>query len=310
MANADLHMVEAWLEAIVVESGVAENTRLAYEADAGGYVAWLSSRGLTLATVDRGDVADYLGSLLELDRAKATVARHLAVIRNLHAFLRAEGMTPRDPVRLVDGVKPDAPLPFVLSVDQVSRLLEVAHRRAADASVGLYRQAGYARRAAMFETLYASGMRISEAIRLPVSVLSRNEDAIVIQGKGGKERVVPLNVTAIEAIRRWRSLVAAYGQASKTWLFHQTRDGTEALTRQSVDNEIKDAARLAGLACAPRVSAHILRHAFATHLLANGVDLRALQMLLGHADLGTTEIYTHVETSRLAELMDMHPMAD
>jgi integrase/recombinase XerD len=201
-------------------------------------------------------------------------------------------------------------LPFVLSIAETEALLETAHTLAADPSVGLYRQAGYARRAALFETLYASGMRISEALSLHSDAARPGTRMLMVRGKGDKQRLVPLHERAIAAIAQWQRLASAYsGGKPSPWLFHPVRNGAKALTRQAALLEIKEAAMAAGLASPERVSPHVLRHAFATHMHSGGTDLRVLQELLGHAGIETTQIYTHLDTSRLHQMVrDLHPM--
>jgi integrase/recombinase XerD len=196
----------------------------------------------------------------------------------------------------------------VLSIAEVDRLLIKAHALADDPSSGLFKQASYARRAALLETIYGSGMRVSEAVSLRARTACAKVSHLLIRGKGDKERIVPLHAKALDAILRWRRLAAEYGTHSGIWLFHSVRDGKKHLTTRAAELEIKDTAVAAGLSRADLVTPHGLRHAFATHLLANGADLRLIQSFLGHADFGTTEIYTHVEISRSkAMVMDLHP---
>ena len=230
--------------------------------------------------------------------------------RGLHKFLIAEELGSRDPTTHLAAMKRSRKLPFVLSIAETEALLETAHRLAADPSVGLYRQAGYARRAALFETLYASGMRISEALSLPSDAAPAGTRMLVVRGKGDKHRLVPLHERAIAAIALWQRLAGAYsGGAPSPWLFHSVRTGAKALTRQAALLEIKEAAVAAGLASPERVSPHVLRHAFATHMHSGGTDLRVLQELLGHAGIETTQIYTHLDTSRLHNMVrDLHPL--
>ncbi|MGF9757536.1 tyrosine-type recombinase/integrase [Microvirga sp. 0TCS3.31] len=201
-------------------------------------------------------------------------------------------------------------LPFVLSISETEALLETAHTLAADPSVGLYRQAGYARRAALFEMLYASGMRISEALSLPSDAAPPGTRMLLVRGKGDKQRLVPLHERAIAAIAQWQKLASAYsGGKPSPWLFHAVRNGASPLTRQAALLEIKEAAVAAGLASPERLSPHVLRHAIATHMHSGGTDLRVLQDLLGHAGIETTQIYTHLDTSRLQQMVrDLHPL--
>jgi integrase/recombinase XerD len=235
----------------------------------------------------------------------------MEVVRTLHRFLLAEGFSLQDPTRDVASMKRSSPLPYTPTAEEVDRLLEAAHAQAADPSFGLYRQAGHARRAALLEVLYASGMRISEALSLPATAVQPHTKALTIIGKGGKERLVALHARAIEAVELWRRLAREQGSASDQWLFHAMRNGSKPLTRQAALLEIKESARSAGLPHPDRLSPHKLRHAFASHLLANGADLRVIQEMLGHADLGSTEIYTHVDVSRSAAMVrDLHPLND
>jgi integrase/recombinase XerD len=232
------------------------------------------------------------------------------VVRGLHRFLIAEELGTTDPTATMPALRRPRKLPFVLSLAETEALLETAHALAADPSPGLYRQAGYARRAALFETLYASGMRISEALSLPSDAARPGTRMLLVRGKGDKQRLVPLHARAIEALAHWQKLAAAYsGGTPSPWLFHSVRNGTKALTRQAALLEIKEAAVAAGLSNPERVSPHVLRHAFATHMHAGGTDLRVLQELLGHAGIETTQIYTHLDTSRLHHMVrDLHPL--
>jgi integrase/recombinase XerD len=232
------------------------------------------------------------------------------VARGLHKFLIAEELGSRDPTSHLSAMKRSRKLPFGLSIAETEALLETAHRLAADPSVGLYRQARYARRAALFATLYASGMRISEALSLPADAAPAGTRMLLVRGKGDKQRLVPLHERAIEAVALWQRLARAYSVAAPSpWLFHAVRKGTKALTRRAALPEIKEAAVAAGLSSPERVSPHVLRHAFATHMRAGGTDLRVLQELLGHAGIETTQIYAHLDTSRLHNMVrDIHPI--
>jgi len=306
----DRLMVEAFLDAVAGERVASENTVETYEDALGLFLGWLEGRRLRLRDVSYDDIVSYAG-WLGSRYAEATVMNRLSVMRGLFRFLAAEGMIPSDPTIHMQPVRQGRPLPYVLSLEDVERLLTHVARAAADTSASPFMQASLARRAAVIEVLYASGMRVSEAVALPATVLARNERYLLVSGKGGKERIVPLHEKAIEAARLWRSRAAAYGVASRKWLFHSVRDGARPLTRQAAYKDIQQAAAEAGVRHADKVTPHVLRHCFATHLLSNGADLRAIQILLGHADLGTTEIYTHVEQSRaFAMVNDLHPLAE
>jgi integrase/recombinase XerD len=303
-------LAQLWLDALATELGASAGTIDTYTDDLSCYLAWLDEKGLDLANVGLEQVRDYIAALDTRRYAGATIARRITVVRGLHRFLISEELGSRDPTSTMTAMRRPRRLPFVLSIDDTEALLETAHKLAADPSFGLYRQAGYARRAALFETLYASGMRISEALSLPSDAAPAGTRMLLVRGKGDKQRLVPLHDRAIAAIAHWQRLAQAYaGGAPSPWLFHSIRNGAKALTRQAALLEIKEAAAAAGLASPERVSPHVLRHAFATHMHSGGVDLRVLQELLGHAGIETTQIYTHLDTSRLNQMVrDLHPL--
>jgi integrase/recombinase XerD len=303
-------LAQLWLDALATELGASAGTIATYTDDLNCYLAWLDENSLSLDEVGLEHIRDYIAALDQRGYAGSTIARRITVARGLHKFLIAEELGSRDPTSHLSAMKRARKLPFVLSIAETEALLETAHRLAADPSVGLYRQAGSARRAALFETLYASGMRISEALSLPSDAAPPGTRMLLVRGKGDKQRLVPLHERAIEAIALWQRLARAYsGGAPSPWLFHAVRNGAKALTRQAALLEIKEAAVAAGLARPERVSPHVLRHAFATHMHSGGTDLRVLQELLGHAGIETTQIYTHLDTSRLHQMVrDLHPL--
>lgn len=303
--------IELWLEASAAERGTANSSLEAYRTSARCWAEFLARRGRRIDEASRSDFTEYLGYLDAKHFSEATIAHRRTVVRSLHRFLMAEEMAEIDPTSLLAPMKRPMRLPIVLSMAEVDRLVETSHAQARDESVGLYRQAGYARRAALFEVLYASGMRVSEAVNLPAKAIASGANSMIVTGKGGKDRLVPLHDRAIEAVRFWRTLAAAYGSKSEDWVFHSVRNGRTALTRQSALAEIKEAAVAAGIPNPDRVSPHKLRHAFASHLLSNGANLREIQEMLGHADLGTTEVYLHTDMSRTAAMVrDLHPLGD
>jgi integrase/recombinase XerD len=303
-------LAQLWLDALATELGASAGTIDTYTDDLNCYLAWLDENGLRLNDVGLEQIRDYISALDQLGYAGSTMARRITVARGLHKFLIAEELGSRDPTSNLSTMRRPRKLPFVLSITETEALLETAHTLAADPSVGLYRQAGYARRAALFETLYASGMRISEALSLPSDAAPPGTRMLLVRGKGDKQRLVPLHDRAIEAIAQWQKLASTYSGGKPTqWLFHAVRNGSKALTRQAALLEIKEAAVAAGLASPERVSPHVLRHAFATHMHSGGTDLRVLQELLGHAGIETTQIYTHLDTSRLHQMVrDLHPL--
>jgi len=306
LMHTNRRLAQLWLDALATELGAAAGTIATYTDDLNCYLVWLDENSLSLNDVGLEQIWDYIADLDQRGYAGSTIARRIAVARGWHKFLIAEELGSRDPTAHLAAMKQSRKLPFVLSIAETEALLETAHRLAADPSVGLYRQAGYARHAALFEMLYASGMRISEALSLPSDAAPPGTRMLLVRGKGDKQRLVPLHERAIEALALWQKLTAAYsGGAPSPWLFHSVRNGTKALTRQAALLEIKEAAVAAGLASSERVSPHVLRHAFATHMHSGGTDLRVLQELLGHAGIETT----HLDTSRLHQMVrDLHPM--
>ena len=221
-------LAQLWLDALATELGASAGTIVTYTDDLSCYLAWLDENSLGLDDVGLEQIRDYIASLDQRGYAGSTMARRITVARGLHKFLIAEELGSRDPTAHLSAMKRSRKLPFVLSITETEALLETAHRLAADPSVGLYRQAGYARRAALFETLYASGMRISEALSLPSDAAPPGTRMLLVRGKGDKQRLVPLHDGAIAAIAQWQRLAGAYsGGAPSPWLFHSVRNGSQ-----------------------------------------------------------------------------------
>jgi integrase/recombinase XerD len=222
-------LAQLWLDALATELGASVGTIATYTDDLNCYLAWLDENRLSLEEVGLEQVRDYIAVLDQRGYAGSTIARRITVARGLHKFLIAEELGSRNPTAHLAAMKRTRKLPFVLSIAETEALLETAHRLAADPSVGLYRQAGYARRAALFETLYASGMRISEALSLPADAAPAGTRMLLVRGKGDKQRLVPLHERAIEAIALWQKLAGAYsGGVPSPWLFHPVRNGEGA----------------------------------------------------------------------------------
>jgi integrase/recombinase XerD len=301
-------LVELFLDMLASERGGAKNTLAAYARDLEDLSSFLAAKRRTVATATTADLRGYLGDLAERDFKPASVARRLSAIRQLYRFLYAENHRRDDPAAILEGPKRGRPLPKVLGVDEVDRLIAAA-RTAATEGEPRERLRGQ-RLYCLLELLYATGLRISELVSLPASAARRNERMLIVRGKGGKERVVPLNEAARTAMRDYAAMLAEVKeQPPSKWLFPSFGE-TGHLTRQHVARELKSLAASAGLRAA-QVSPHVLRHAFASHLLHNGADLRVVQTLLGHADISTTQIYTHVLDDRLKSLVrDLHPLGD
>jgi integrase/recombinase XerD len=309
-SRADQRLVDGFLEMIAAERGAAKNTLDAYTRDLADYAAHVAAAGASLLTADSETARGYLAALDAQGLAPATAARRLSALRQLHRFLYAEGHRSDDPTSVLAGPKRGRPLPKVLSVKEVDRLLSVAAESAADAALPFAARLAACRMSALLELLYATGLRVSELVALPAGAIRSTTLMLAVKGKGGKERLAPLTEAAKSAVAAWRAMLAGIaGDKPSPWLF--PADGAAGhLSRQVFARDLKSAAARAGLA-ADRVSPHVLRHAFASHLLQNGADLRIVQQLLGHADIATTQIYTHVLDERAkAMVRDLHPLAD
>ena len=239
----------------------------------------------------------------------ATVARHLSALRQLFRFLYAEGKRSDDPAAVLEGPKRGRALPKILSIAEVDGLLKEARRAAEDETQSPAARLRAARLNCLIEVVYATGLRVSELVALPASAARRDQRMLVVRGKGGKERLVPLNSAAKRSMDEYLQLRGDAREAQSKWLFPSFGEQGH-LTRQHFARELKALGQACGIAPA-RLSPHVLRHAFASHLLHNGADLRVVQTLLGHADISTTQIYTHVLEERLKALVrDLHPLAD
>jgi integrase/recombinase XerD len=299
--------LEAFLEMMAAERGAAANTLEAYRRDLTDYYAAIGRK--TAFDVDTDDIRAYLRGLKKRGFSPATGARRLSAIRQLHRFLYAEGMRADDPALILEGPRRNPPLPKILSIEEVERLLAAAQAAVVEIEPGKTERIHAARTACLLELLYATGLRVSELVGLPKAAARRSDPLILIRGKGGRERLVPLSDPAKRAIAAYRALLEASGRGATEgpWLF-PAESASGHISRQAFARDIKAVAAAAGIAAA-RVSPHVLRHAFASHLLQNGADLRVVQELLGHADISTTQIYTHVLDARMkAMVRDLHPL--
>jgi len=292
--------LEIFLEMMAAERGASVNTLEAYRRDLADFATFLARRGRPVEAADAKNIRDYLAGLAGRGRAPATRARRLSVIRQFFEFLFAEGVRDDDPAGAIDAPKLGQPLPKYLSEAEVEALIGAAG--------GGGRQGK--RLAALVEVLYATGLRVSELAGLPLSAISRDGQMLLVRGKGDKERLVPLGDPARDAIGRYlevRGEFIAKGLSSNFLFPSAARSGH--ITRALVAGKLKQLAVNAGIDPA-RVSPHVMRHSFASHLLAHGADLRSLQQMLGHADISTTQIYTHVLEQRLKSLVEQsHPLA-
>jgi integrase/recombinase XerD len=296
--------VENFIEMLRAERNAADNTVAAYRRDLAHFAAFLAARGGALEAADAEAIRAYLARLDTAGMAPRTAARRLSAIRQFYRFLVGEGLRADDPVAVVDGPRQGRPLPKLLSEAEVAQLIAAA--RALAGVEG-------ARLVALLELLYATGLRVSELVGLPVAAVMRDQRVLVVRGKGNKERMIPLNEPARAAISVWltirqRELAKSPRGKASPWLF-PSHGASGYLTRHRFGQLLKELAVSAGLD-RRRVSPHVLRHAFASHLLEHGADLRSVQKMLGHADIATTQIYTHVASERMKTLVrEHHPLA-
>lgn len=298
-----------FLDMMAAERGAAANTLQAYRRDLEDYIGFLLAADTTPQVATSQTIRAFQESMADQGLKSSSAARRLSAVRQFHKFLYLEGYAAQDPTASARGPKRPDSLPKILSVDEVDRLLAAlreAAERPGQSPQGLLRST---RMRCLVELLYASGLRVSELIALPRAAARSKERFLIVRGKGGKERLVPLTAEALAASRAYLARLeeGGAGRTGAAWLFPS--DGESGhLTRQAFSRDLKTAAAAAGLR-ADRVSPHVLRHAFASHLLQNGADLRVVQELLGHADISTTQIYTHVLDERLKSMVrDLHPL--
>jgi len=294
-------LIDAFLEMMSVERGASQNTLAAYRRDLDDAREHMAGN---IATASSWEVRSYVDQIASRGFSGASQARKLSALRQFYKFLYAEGYRSDDPTGPVDSPRKQRSLPKVLSVTETGRMLDTA------ADAAKKGESAAIRMHALIEVLYATGLRVSELVSLPVTVALRDERFFMIRGKGGKDRVVPLSPKARDAMRLWlRQRASEPRWADSPWLFPSSSE-TGYLPRQVFGRDLKGLAAAAGISAA-KVSPHVIRHAFASHLLQNGADLRAVQELLGHSDISTTQIYTHVLEERLVSLVrDHHPLAD
>lgn len=293
--------IEAFLEMMAVERDASPHTLAAYGRDLADAETWLNDAG-GLVNAPQETLEAWFADLSRRGLSAATAARRRASVRQFYRFALGEGWRADDPSRRLDAPKQGRSLPKTLSRDEIEALLTAAG--AADSTAGL-------RLIVLVEMTYASGLRVSELLALKVEAVRRDPAYLIVRGKGGKERLAPLNMPAREAIKAWlnaRDAARKPNTPDSAWLF-PSHGKSGHLTPRRFAQLLDQAAITAGIAPA-RVSPHVLRHAFATHLLEGGADLRVVQTLLGHADISTTQIYTHVAVDRLSQVVHAnHPLA-
>jgi integrase/recombinase XerD len=311
MAADDQTLIEGFMDMLASERGASQNTLDAYRRDLNDFAGYLDSNHATVLTARRDHVSAYMEQLGHAGLSPASRARRLSALRQLYKHLEAEGVIGDNPVSGARAPKLGRPLPKTLSVQEVDRLMEAGFAAVAGKTGRDLARA--VRFHVLLEMLYATGMRVSELVSLPRAVLAGDARVLVVKGKGGRERLVPLNGAARRALDRYLALGSDPSEGlspmlATKWLF-PSRGAEGHVTRQAFALELKSCALAAGLD-PERVSPHVLRHAFASHLLDRGADLRTVQQLLGHADISTTEIYTHVLEERLKKIVfEHHPLA-
>jgi integrase/recombinase XerD len=298
-ARHNLRLIERFLEMMAAERGASANTLAAYRRDLEAYAG---ERGLDLRLAGPEDIRAHLASLAGQGLARSTAARKLSAIRQFHRFLHGDGLSPDNPATAIDSPRAARPLPKMISEGDVGKLLAAARARVQQAEGKRLLKA--LRLLCLIELLYATGLRVSELVGLSLGAATAEKDFILVKGKGGRERLVPVSAAARAALGDYLAVLAKSGLNGSKWLFASS-SSTGHLTRQHFAIELKALAREAGLA-AGALSPHVLRHGFASHLLAGGADLRAVQQMLGHADISTTQIYTHIQAERLAEVVETH----
>lgn len=300
--------IETFLEMMSAERGASANTLDAYRRDLQEAHDEMTATG-GLAGADAGAIHTYLESIAARGFASSTQARKLSALRQFFRFLYGEGWRADDPTGTASAPRRTTALPKILSETETGQLLDLAASEAASPPPGIAPVAAI-RLHALVETLYATGLRVSELVALPVSVALRDDRLFMVRGKGGRQRMVPLTDGAHQAMKAWLDARAASQSTAESAFLFPAASATGYLPRQAFARELKALAARAGIAPS-KVSPHVIRHAFASHLLQNGADLRAVQQLLGHADISTTQIYTHVLEERLVRLVnDHHPLAD
>jgi integrase/recombinase XerD len=313
--TSDAKLINLFLDMLAAEQGAGANTLDAYRRDLTDFSEFLASSGNAFASVETQALRDYLANLDARGFKSSSAARRLSAMRHLFRFLLNERIRSDDPAAILSGPKRGRGLPKVLSISDVDRLLTHAKALTGAPENSALQRLRSIRLYCLLEVLYATGLRVSELVTLPASAARRDARMMVVRGKGNKERLVPLNEASRQAMADYLAAMEALkpekkkSAASSKWLFPSFGESGR-LTRQHFARDLKELAASAGLA--PRlVSPHVLRHAFASHLLHNGADLRIVQTLLGHTDISTTQIYTHVVEERLKSLVrDLHPLAE
>lgn len=299
-------LLERFLEMMSAERGLAKNSIDAYRRDLVAWFAFLKLQDVSPPLAATQDVRDFQVEVERLGLSRATAARRLSAIKQFHGFLVAESKASENPAAIVEGPRSTGRLPNIMSREETARILAVAYEKA-HAAEGKSEFRAW-RIYALLAVLAATGLRVSELISLSYRAVMTDDAFLLVKGKGGRERLVPLSDDARRVVRAYVKILRKQGEGEPKYLF-PSHGSQGVITRQHFALELKDLARAAGVD-ASKVSPHVLRHVFASELLAAGADLRSVQQMLGHADIVTTQIYTHVQTERLQEAVDLfHPLS-
>src|SRR5689334_3974431 len=307
---SDEALIELFLDMLAAERGAGENTLAAYRNDLEDLSAHLRASRSAIANATTDNLRKFIASLADRGFKSSSLARRLSAVRQLYRFLYSEGKRGDDPAAVLEGPKRARSLPKVLSIADVDKLLKMARANSDNAGQPFSQRLRATRLLCLLEVVYATGLRVSELVALPAAAARRDQHMLVVRGKGGKERLVPLNKEAKSVMAEYLELRGkAERDKESKWLFPSFGEQGH-LTRQHFARELKTLGTACGIRPL-RLSPHVLRHAFASHLLHNGADLRVVQTLLGHADISTTQIYTHVLEDRLKSLVrDLHPLGE
>jgi integrase/recombinase XerD len=305
--KSDQALIALYLDMLAAERGASKNTLSAYARDLDDFSADLAKSATSIANAASDHIRAHFGRLAKRGLKASSVARRLSAVRQLYRFLYSEGHRSDDPAAAIEGPKRGRSVPKVLSIAEVDRLLQ--ETRTGLPAQSITERLRAARMVCLLETLYATGLRVSELVALPESAARHDQRMLMVRGKGNRERLVPLNDAARRAMKEYLALREEAKLDRSKWLFPSFGESGH-LTRQHFARELKTLAGAAGLKPS-KVSPHVLRHAFASHLLQNGADLRSVQTLLGHADISTTQIYAHVLAERLKSMVrDLHPLSE
>ena len=302
--------IESFLEMMVAERGASPNTVDAYSRDLFNFVSSFSTSEENSIFFSSQDIVKYTVELSKREISSRTIGRRISSIRQFSGFLISEGYRPDDPSALIDSPKIRASLPKVLSEPEVTKLLLFCKSYCERVKPGTIAEADAWRLNALVEILYASGLRVSELVSLPMSAYREDTKSLLVRGKGGRERIVPIGKPACQAAKQYIVFRSYHDKENNSLYMFPSRSKFGHLTRNRFFQNLKWVATQCGISSS-RVSPHVLRHAFASHLLANGADLRSVQKMLGHADISTTQIYTHILDERLKTVMkDFHPLSE